>query len=274
MLAKLLISPAFFFILSNTGSDTPINWNPEDTHIPYSIADMRTPEFKISIRTCFSKKIPSSARHRAQYSLGTIIPVAKKDKLQFNFGASFISQTDLEEHLDISGWDGVIITDCGYKISDRFAVKFSSKHISGHLGDEYMEKTKRERISHSRDENALSVWISPREYTSVIIESAFDYNYDHDKKYNYKGSPWRHQFALFAIKDTKMEWTPYWAVDIQAHQEDKWQPSYSVQLGYSFSNKNSRRLRVGAEYYRGKVNLMEFSGQREEFVSIGMWINF
>jgi|GEM_PF-4692211 len=274
MIFKLFLSPVFFLCISFFNADTAIEWNPETKFIPYSIADPKTPAFKISYENYLKKDIPFTSKTRSVTSLGAVFPTAKSGKFQLNTGASFYCRTDIENSFDITGWDGLILNDLAYKFNNKSGIRFSSKHFSGHLGDEYIKKSGWERVSKSRDENALAFWFMPFDNTSFIFETGYDQNYNYKKEHKYEASELRYQIAAFHIKDEKNSWLPFWGTDIQFFQEDNYKPSLSFQTGYSFLDNNNDRFRMAVEYYRGKVRMMEFSGYREEYIGLAFIAEF
>lgn len=275
MFLKLLMSPVLFLLFSFYNPDLYVNWNPEGKNIPYSPADQKTPNFKIIAAGYSSKTIPHTSEIRAISSIGGIIPIAQSGNLQLNFGASFYNHADLKNSVDIIGWDGIILSDISYKYSDKLGLRLASTHFSGHLGDEFIKRSGWERVSYSRNETSLELWSKPFENnTSFLVKTGFDEGYDHDKNHHYKARPWRHQLAAFNLSDEKNLWKPFWAADMQFWQQDNFDPSFCIQAGVSLLNDKNLRTRAGLEYYHGKVNLTEFSGYRENYFGLALWVDF
>ena len=76
---------------------------------------------------------------------------------QINLDAGLDALFDMQNKEDSIGWDGTYGLSVTTTSPGRFAFKFGMSHTSGHLGDEYLERTGVARRNYTRQEVAFGV---------------------------------------------------------------------------------------------------------------------
>jgi len=142
-------------------------------------------------------------------------------------------------------------------------------HQSSHLGDEFLLRTKTNRINLSYEavDLKLSYHLFDRQ---VRLYAGGGYLFDQDPS-NLK--PWSAQAGL--------EWkrrlgflphvTTVVAADVQLHEENSWNASYSVRAGLQFDRARilGRRLLVMLEYFSGSSPNGQFYKDKIEYIGLG-----
>ena len=156
---------------------------------------------------------------------------------------------------------------------DTWFAKTGLQHDSSHIGDEYAERTGRERIDYTREEWILAVSRGLPGTWRVYAETAYQLG---------GGNPalqkdWRIQGGCeFEGRERflRNRAAPYGPVNLNALEESDWDPSVTVQSGLVMSvGSPVRRYRAGIQYSRGRSVIGEFFEEDEEFVSFGLWLD-
>jgi len=154
-------------IPADRGSRSYSGWvwqfDPGEQRYPDYIADPRRPRMMIGVATVDSE-IPQTSDGRVMVDAGaryTILEVQNDpsglNKFALDIEGGLFTQFDLINSTDFIGWDGRYALFLVYDRREKFAVRFGSRHISCHLGDEYMEASGRSRINYIRDDLALGL---------------------------------------------------------------------------------------------------------------------
>ena len=190
---------------------------------------------------------------------------------QVSLIGGFNDQNDVRNSLDNIGWDGhygIILT--AMPIHD-LAFKLGLLHTSSHVGDEFMERTGRARISYTRQELAAGVSWFMNERWRVYTETGRAFSMSNRELQR----PWRGQAGIEyeappAIWSKRLAW--YAATDLQATQEREWKVDAAVQTGFVM-RAEGRTWRIGVEWYHGRPPMGEFFQFTERYLSIGLWID-
>ncbi len=289
MLEILAIPPILFCLLMFSGAldllystkDLKYTFSPTQEFFPSYLAGKITPRNTLSVRTLPYTDIVHAGKLRYGIGLGGQFKIMKYTTqepaprgMQFNFSASMTAQTDLEEGLDVIGWDGVMLSETAFSIGKSSFLKFGVFHISGHIGDEYLQKVKRKRQSYARNE--LTVAISHHFFYN--FRTYFESGYDYSTNRAAPDDPYRFQFGIEylgenALKEKRL--APFAAVDFESYQEDNWKLNKTYQLGGIVrANDFSRTYRIYLEHYTGKSQMTEFFNQTEKHYSIALAFDF
>ncbi len=272
MIFKLLLSPILMSILCLTTPNQPSQWHPRTKSIPYAPSNQLNPHFQLTAAHNYYKTVPNTSRKLLISSVGSMIPLLKHKDFQLNYGASIINQIDLLKQIDVIGWNGILITDLAYKPSSSWGLLLSSKHFSGHQGDEYMGKNQTNRVSEARNEIGFAVYKKFADYLNCQLEAAYDQEYDYDYD-NFQGKPWQFTYSVFAQEESQQGWHPFWSATIKNYQEERWLLSYHLMAGYDYYLPSlHKHTRISLSYHNGKIQLMEFSNYRQEYLGIGVQV--
>ena len=151
-------------------------------------------------------------------------------------------------------------------------MKFGYKHISSHLGDEFLIKNPGyPRVNYVRDGLLLGVshYVEPE--LRVYGEAGWAYSVDGGAK------PWEFQFGAEytrpACDDRRL--VPFAAINSHLRQEFNYGGSLNIVAGWQWLGRDSgRAYRFGMQYYRGKSSQFSFYEQRDRMLGGGMWFEY
>ena len=285
MLQILALPPILFCLMmfsgiadkfySNKASKPKFVFSPDSALFSEYLAGKNFPRNRLGVRKFDFTDIFHAGKLRYGISLGgrfKLIRYATEESnpkgLQWNFSAGMNQQTDLEEGLDVIGWDGIMRSETTFTITDKLTFKFGVFHISGHIGDEYLEKVKRKRKSYARNEIILALSYNPIMKLRSFLEAGYDYSTNRAAP----DDPYRFQlgFEYFGDDYFKVKKPSYYfATNFESYQEDRWKVNQTYQFGLiTRSNNWGRIYRLYFEYYTGKSQMTEFYNHREKHYSV------
>jgi hypothetical protein len=191
---------------------------------------------------------------------------------ELDFYGAAIPRLDVDRREDLDSADFVFGLPITYGVDD-WQFKFGYAHLSSHLGD---ERAIREpgalaaRRNFTRDGLVLGVsrYLTPywRQYGE--IERAF--NTDGGAQ------PLSLQFGAEFSRpgSTKLEATPFLAVNTHLREENDFGGDFSVQAGWLRRGEFGQTLRFGAHYFNGKSSQFQFFDHYEQQIGMGLWYDF
>jgi hypothetical protein len=246
-----------------------------DIVAPY-IADPHAPDSALSGQWVVDKRIESTRGSRIWLRVGGRFGLLRRDpaepggrRWQFSLDAGIDAVFDVENSLDNIGWDGnygLSLTTTG---SGPWGYRFAFLHTSSHIGDEYIQRTGRERIGYTRGE-----WL-------VAVTRIFRTNWRAYGEVGYSVDPLPEAFQEALRLQTGLEWQRsgsqrgkrwgrYAALDLSALEELDFKLDAALQTGLVIES-GGRRWRIGVELYNGRVPIGEFYRYRETAVTVGLW---
>lgn len=257
------------------GSRWTFELDPDDQPYPDYLADPR--RMRLGFSAAFvDSGIPNTSSGRAmldaatRYTLFKIRPDSGGDT-EFSLdilGGAFM-QFDLGNQLDNIGWDGIYGFNVVFARNDKLAARMGYRHLSAHIGDEYIEKNGRERRNYTRDDFIFGVSYWLREDWMVYLEPRWAFNLgDADGLEEFSAE------AGIQYESPKNFWNGsaslYAGMDIQAYQENDWKPGISVQSGFHIQRrKRGANIRLGLEGYTGRAILGEYALDYDESYLLG-----
>jgi hypothetical protein len=246
-------------------------------YAPY-VADISRPTFGLAFMNVQDVGIASSGDARHLVSLGARAGLVRwrpgwtpRLALQLDIYAGFHGQFDRDFDTDNIGWDGIYGLVGTARIHETLALKFGVDHVSSHVGDEYAERTGRERINYTREELLLGVsWrFAPRWRLYAEVANA------HDLRNELLQEEGRWKAGLEfeqpeGLLGTRLGW--YAAVDVEAMEERDWESDVSAQLGLLLPSR-TRDWRIGVAWYDGRVPIGEFFQDDERYFAVGLWLD-
>jgi hypothetical protein len=142
-------------------------------------------------------------------------------------------------------------------------------HQSSHLGDEFLLRTKTNRINLSYE--AIDLKLSYHLFDRrVRLYAGGGYLFDQDPS---SLKPWSTQAGI-ELKHRLgflRHVTPVIAMDVQMHEENGWSPNYSVRAGLQFDRARilGRRLLVMLEYFSGNSPNGQFYKNKIDYIGLG-----
>lgn len=256
----------------------PIGLLPKDQLFKPLLADTRWAHFSAAYRNYQSKNFDGI--DIASVSFGETIPFYRS-----NFGQSTVQwETGLQAgvfsdfNLNASSSDLLNTDFIASVYSSMRAGQFSAfgrlYHQSSHLGDEFLLRTKLERVNLSYEGVDLKLsyelpygvriyggggGLFHKEPSALKVWSA---QYGIEFR-----SPWRLDFASLR---------PIVAADIKNYQENNWNTDISARAGVEFENLQvlGRKLQILAEYYNGFTPSGQFYKDKVEYIGVGAHYHF
>ncbi len=248
---------------------------PADNLYPLYIADPHSPASGILIQSFTSTGIEQAGDQRVFLKLGGRFGLLRWQPRkpggrawQLNLDAGLDAQFDIDNSLDNIGWDGNFgLSATTARQGGTVAWKLGILHTSAHIGDEWIERTGRERIGYTRTEalGGISARLTPRWRT--YFEAGWGYDLNSDEM-----EPGRLQAGLDYRAPGRF-WAGiggwYAAVDLSSWEERDWRLDAGLQGGLILSG--GRTWRVGVQYWDGRVPLGEFFQHTESNFTLGLW---
>jgi hypothetical protein len=252
---------------------------PEAGFYPLYVADPLRSQSAVTVVAVPSSDIPDTGSARfglrlgGQYPIVANHPPGKPDcGWQLDFEGGFSSHFDFGHSLDNIGWDGLFGLLLDYKPRPALAFRFGSLHDSAHVGDEYAERTGRQRVGYTRDEVVLGVSVRASQRWRYYFEAGFQYGTKEFQEplraqagIEYQGErPW---------PGARGGW--YAALDLRGYQENDWHPRATAQLGINVpTGRGQSRYRFALEGATGRSVLGEFFTATETYAGIGWYFDF
>jgi hypothetical protein len=202
-------------------------------------------------------------------------PAGEPDRgFQMDVEAAFLGQFDADHSLDNIGWDGIWGLALTWADGAGLAAKLATQHDSSHVGDEYAERTGRERINYTRAEVVCGLSVAFSANWRVYGEAGYAY----DRRNVELQKPWRLEGGL-EFEDAHRLWKGrlgyYAAVDITAYEESDWQRDITIQAGILLPVTGLvRTYRFGIEYRDGRSIIGEFFQDQETSWALGLWVDW
>ena len=260
------------------GETRSIELFPAGEVFPVYAADPHRPTNQVVIAFYPSTEIPATRSPRWSLSGGGRFGILRIDSSspnsrawQFSVDAGLDAVFDTQNSNDGIGWDGNYgLTVTTAKASSRFAFKVALLHVSGHLGDEYEERTQIDRINYTREEIAVALAFHPRDRLRIYGElgAAYIMRTDEQERMRWQigGEYERPPTALGG----RMAW--YGAVDFSLLSERDWRLDTCLQGGLVTRNKG-RTIRLYGQFYDGRPTLGQFTPYTETAISLGLRID-
>lgn len=270
----MLIQP--YTLLAET-QPLQFNFFPADHLYPHYIANPIRSSFSFQPTNFSRSEIPQSGDQRFGIDMGANIGIARlhpKNNPDIGWDltleAGFRGQFDIEHSEDNLGWDGNYALFLDYRHNTKIAYRLGLHHTSSHIGDEYAERTGRQRINYTRQEIRLgSIW-SFADNWQTYIEVART-NDRRNKALQQSGrAEWGLQYDHSTFFTQRIG--GYAALDMSSYEENNWHANTTVQFGISWPTKK-RKWRLGIEYYDGRSQLGEFFQFAEKYLSLGLWMD-
>jgi hypothetical protein len=224
------------------------------------LADPRWPHFGASIQRYLDDP---DFKDVAAVSFGETIPMYRQAIP--SFGRYF--DMDAESH-DLVNAD-YFAAFTGAYAQGPFELLARIYHQSSHLGDEFLLRTRTNRINLSYE--AVDLKLSYHLFERQLRLYAGGGYLFHQDPSNLKpwsaqsGIEWKHRLGFMPNVTTVV------AADVQLHEENSWSPGYSVRAGLQFDRARilGRRLLVMLEYFNGNSPNGQFYKNKIDYIGLG-----
>lgn len=255
-------------------------FDPNDQPYPAYIADPRRPRMNVSVGWT-NTDIPETSSGRIMLDAGTrytLFRVSNPDSVNefaIDIEGGLFTQFDLGNQLDSIGWEGVYGIYGVYEWDNTLDVRVGYRHLSAHLGDEYIETTGRERVGYTRDALVAGFAWRVDDNWTTYIEPSWAFGMGNEERQERLGIDGGVQYqGPFDLWDGNMAF--YGATHVRAFNESSWKPGVTGQLGYLVKRADSSsNLRLVLEAYTGRAILSEFALDYDEtYITAGFIIDF
>lgn len=245
-----------------------------DTVYPVYLADPRRPHTALGLLFATESQLPASGDSRFALDIGGRYPVVRFERVdglrvQVYGEAGFFGQFDRLNSLDEIGWDGWYAVQTGIDPGGPLRLKVGLRHLSSHLGDEFVIRTGRRRIDYTREDLSLAVaWT--RDGVALYADGGVAFA---------RSFPDQEPLVVQAGAQyvSPPRWGPigwYAGVDAKAFQEDSWDPSVCLEIGLALPlARSGPTWRLGLEGYAGRAILGEFSRFEEDYIALSLGID-
>lgn len=279
----VLVYPAFCLdadeVTTQENVAWTIRWMPAANFYPQYITDPLRPQSALKILSMVDSEIPDTGSGRFELHLGGRFglvrwhPEGQPDRgWQLDFEGGFVGQFDIGNSLDNIGWDGLFGLSLSWLPSPHLGFRVGTKHDSAHIGDEYAERSGRQRIGYTREEIFLGVSAWPAAKWRIYAEGGFGYDLDEFQE------PGRLQVGAEFLGarrfwNDRMSW--YAALDLQSFQENQWSVRSSLQLGVLLpTGRGTSHYRLAVELVHGRSMMGEFAFRDETSIGVGWYFDF
>jgi Protein of unknown function (DUF1207) len=254
----------------------PAGWLPEGHLFRPLLADPRWPHFSASYNYHINDPVIRSA---GTVSFGETIPLYRTDapiagQVEFGLQAGVFAIFDLEaQSKDLDNADYYVAAMAAYRTGNVSALG-RLFHMSSHLGDEYLLRTKVERVNLSYEGVDLNLsYDLPfgfRLYGGGRV--LFDQEPSDLKRFGTQGG--------VEFRSPQTFWggriRPIAAVDVQNHQENDWRADLSARAGIQFESVRvlGRNLQLLVQYFNGHSPDGQFYKEKIEYIGLGVHFNF
>ena len=244
---------------------------------PIYIADTHRPTNMLAETFIVGGSIPSTRSPLTRLAAGGRFGLLRFESAspegrawQFSLEAGFDALFDSRNRLDAVGWDGNYGWTLTTAASGPLALKIAMLHVSAHLGDEYQDRTGRDRFNYTREEVAVGAawrW-SPR--TRAYGEVGWAYH-----EGNPLLEPWRAQGGIeFETQPGRCGWRfgCYAAADFGTMEERNWKLDVTISFGI-VTKGVGRTSRLFFEWHDGRPTLNEFFRESVSTLTLGLKID-
>lgn len=239
-----------------------------------NLADQQRVTFGLQVLHMLNSTIPETGSSRFALRMGGRLELFNwtqqsnpVQQLQANLEVGFRGHFDIDHTLDNIGWDGNYGLLFSYRRSDSLAYRFGLYHNSSHIGDEYIERTARERINYTREETLLGMQYTLTPDWQYYLETGIARTQDskplqkrHRLQTGIQFQPFNHASGWYA------------GLDFSAYEENGWSINRALQIGFAL-NAAPHIWRIAFDYYRGRSTMGEFFQHQEEYVGLSLYLD-
>ena len=246
----------------------------DELYQPY-LADPHRASFELLGKSVGDVDIPETGDTRYGLRLGGRFGITRHESRvhpgrawQVSTEIGFVGEFDLDNAYDNVGWDGIYGIIFTSTLGPDMRVKLGTMHRSSHVGDEYIERTGRQRINYTRQEIQTGLsWDVTR-----VWRTYGEIGYAYDMGNEILMERWRAQAGLEyqpprSWWDGQLGW--YAALDVSAMEERDWRADATLRGGFLF-DADGRRWSLSLMHYRGRPTIGEFFQHTETYTGVAL----
>lgn len=243
---------------------------------PY-LASPLEPRFKLSRLSVSDVGIPETSSKRWELKAGRTIGLLRfNHRWQVNVFGGFMASFDVEHSTDSIAWDGLFGAQLVRRFNDRSLMKLGYAHQSAHRGDEFLQRTGRNRIDYTRQEVNFGFSHSITDLVRTYLELGWGTTLRNEGLQ--EAGRWQAgiEYGIPSgrhVPSDGGQWGLYAAGDVESMEERDWQVDTSLSGGV-YLLKGLRLWRVGLEYRNGRSPYGEFFRRDESYWGISFWNDF
>jgi hypothetical protein len=275
LLSSLTGDERFMFTLE---SGRTISLNPHNDFYPRYLADPKNPCASLAFAHAIETEVDGLGSNTYDLSIGARVPLVRlsePDDLergwQLDGELGFFARFDQTANsLDNLGWDGWYAVGVTYAPGGPVRYRVRARHLSAHVGDEFIRATGRKRINYTRDDIGGGFAWTPLAGLTAYAEGTWATNMDNEDQENPACQGGLQYERRAAFWDGRVGY--YGAVDVQLSKERAWHPNTTVQAGLMLPFSN-RTWRTGAQFYTGRLSYGEYFQLDETTILFGIWLD-
>ena len=238
------------------------------------VADPRWPHFAAAYQSFLRDP---SLRDVAAVSFGETFALIRERFWQswweFGIQAGVFAIFDLDAFSkDLINADYFVAIPFGYRNGDLSAL-LRVFHQSSHLGDEFLLRTKAQRVNLSYEGIDAKVSYEFRDW--LRLYAGFGYIFDTDPP---DLRPWSIQYGAEVASPwpgRSKGWRPIAAIDVQHREENHWSSDLSLRTGIEIDGVlASRKMQILFEYFLGRSPNGQFFKNKIESIGVGAHFHF
>ena len=265
-------SPA---VADTSGVDTGWTFGPSGQVYPEYAADPRRPQMAFGVVFMTESDVEAlygNGMHRIENRIGERIPIlrytpASGRAWELSVEGGFFGQFDLYKSLENIGWDGWYGLNLAWSFAPGWAGKFHYRHLSSHLGDEFIERTDLQRINYTREDLTLGLAWTFAPGATVYAEGGIDVHKGAERQENLffqAGAQFREPERTIL---NAFGWQV--ATDVQMFQEEDYQPDLSLQAALLIPAQRFGQFgRIALEFHTGRALIGELSALEESYIAL------
>ena len=155
---------------------------PGDQNYPIYVADPRRPRMHVGIGYIDSD-IPEISNSIVNLDAGTRFTLLKMHKgsesantFSLDIEGGFFAKFDLINSFDNIGWDGRFGAYISWDRYGPVVTRFGYRHLSSHVGDEYVKNTGRQRINYDRDDLRIGLGYRFANNALLYVEPSYAFH--------------------------------------------------------------------------------------------------
>jgi len=254
---------------------------PGDQNYPIYVADPRRPRTHAGIGYIDSD-IPEISNSIVNLDAGTRFTLLKMHKgsesantFSLDIEGGLFARFDLVNSFDNIGWDGRFGAYINWERYGPVVIRFGYRHLSSHVGDEYVKKTGRRRINYDRDDLRIGLGYRFANNALVYVEPSYAFHLGNTSRQDNPAVEGGIQYQG-PYKMWKGSTGLYTGLHVSSYDENGWNPSISGQLGLKIKRDPEKiKLRVGFEGYVGRAIIGEYALDYDEsYLTVGFSVEY
>lgn len=186
-------------------------------------------------------------------------------------GSVFARILPVEESAELKGSDYLVALWGTWK-TGRLAVRTGYRHLSSHLGDEFLLLNPNyPRQNYVRDSLLVALSYQPDDQWRLYGEYGYAFGIGGGARPNecQFGGEWTGE------RSPQEYGAPFSAINVQFREEQHGNAGINVSAGWGWrADENGRHLRVGLNYYNGPSLQYSFVDDDENLIGGGVWLDF